>query len=231
MDWGVLTTIVAATFTVIGLILGFALTKLLGHKTKQDFTPLEEELKAISGKVENLLNDLQKEISSLKEEKLLQLRNFLSELAREISRLKETSRNLPLSPDSRSALETAEKLLKEIDLSLPSCDTSLLTQVKDNLMIIRNDLQNLQMNEAGRQEKQFSEEKLSQVIQSIESALSMAKSLNQGLVKDEMLVLSNVIKEPDKSEVLKDLDRQVITSKELVILIENVKKELEGVAK
>jgi len=67
------------------------------------------------------------------------------------------------------------------------------------------------------------------LIDSVNSAIRLAKELNARAVKDELLALASLLKEKDKDEFLKDLDKQAITSKELVVVLTGIKKELEGV--
>jgi 7-cyano-7-deazaguanine synthase in queuosine biosynthesis len=121
-------------------------------------------------------------------------------------------------------------MLKEFDISLPAVDNSLLTQIKDNLLIIRNDLQSLLLaqKEQPKTSVPSTNVNLASILSSIESAIKLAKEINASLVKNEFIVMANCLKESDKNEFLKALDREAITSKELVVLLSGIKKELEG---
>ena len=103
----------------------------------------------------------------------------------------------------------------------------MLTKIKDNLLIIRNDLQSLLLTQK-EQSKTSVDTDLTYVVTSLESAIKLAKEINASMVKGELIALANSLKGNDRNELLKILDKEAITSKELVVLLSGIKKELEG---
>jgi hypothetical protein len=145
---------------------------------------------------------------------------------KELDSLQQELKGLQLSNGSIQAFERAKQSLKDIRLSLPSIDQSLLTQVKDNLIIIRTDIQSLMQNEKERKEAEVD---LTHLIDAVNSAITLAKEINTRAVKDELIAFANSLQEKDKNELLKDLDKQALTSKELVLVLSTIRKELKGV--
>ena len=75
---------------------------------------------------------------------------------------------------------------------------------------------------------------MAELLETLESAISVSKKINASLVKDELLALAHSIKLDDGTELTKDLDAQALSAKELVVLLEELrerlKKELKGVS-
>ncbi|MEO2065515.1 MAG: hypothetical protein ABGX17_03330 [Desulfurobacteriaceae bacterium] len=232
MDWGVITALVAVIFAVLGIGIGFFMSKVLSEKREEvQVSALEDRLEGITSKISETVERVNQKLTDLEEEKLFQLKEELSFLEEEVKRLKKEIASLPLSTGSLEAVERAEKLLKEIEFSLPEVDNSLLTQVKDSLIIVRNDVQNLIQMEKEKQKKETSVQvpELEDLLSSINSALKLSKEINTSLVKSELLTLASSIKGDIGEEVVKELDKQALNSKELILLLESIKKELEGV--
>jgi len=165
----------------------------------------------------------------LSRESIDEVRDRIQELKVELENLKKEMENVGITGSSRQALERSVEILKEFDISLPAVDNTLLTKIKDNLLIIRNDLQSLLLAQKEQPKAQTSQSSnISTVLSSLESAIKLAKEINANMVKGELIVMANCLREEDKNELLKTLDREAITSKELVVLLSGIKKELEG---
>ncbi|ADU96586.1 hypothetical protein [Thermovibrio ammonificans] len=240
MNWELITVVVAAVFGAIGLVFGFIIAKSLGGRKKEEeerLAILEERLIGVSERTISMAEELKSKIKELREDKLKDIRQEIEALQLEIHKLKKELATLPvsLSPSSYEALEKSEEILKEIEFNLPSIDNSLLTQVKDSLLILRNDVQNLAIEAQKSKEPAVDPVFLKDLLDTVESAVSISRNINASLVKDELLALAHSIKLDDGSELTKDLDAQALNAKELVVLLEElkerIKKELEGVAR
>jgi putative transposase len=141
-----------------------------------------------------------------------------------LKHLKELKR-LQLSGGSIQAFEKARQSLESIKFSLPSIDQSLLTQIKDNLIIIRTDIQSLMQNK--KKEKEVKVD-LTHLIDTVNSAIALAREINARAVKDELIAFANSLQGKDRNELLKDLDKQALTSKELVLVLSTIRKEIKG---
>jgi len=165
-------------------------------------------------------------LSEFKETKLNELKRELLSLEEELKRLKEDASGLHLSEGSIDALHRAEELLKELNFSLPSIDNSLLMQVKDNLLIIRNDVQNILSSTKEAPNLDFTNLSVP-----IDRALELAREVNKALVRSELLSLIVSLRDESRKELVKELDKLALDSRELVSTLEVAKKELEGAGK
>jgi len=243
VDWGILTVIVAAVFAAMGIAIGLFLARTLASREeKEDISSIEEDVRLISTRIEEIVNSLREKLENLREDKLQQVKEELSRLEEEIRELRREIMALPVSPGSIDALETAEKALKEIDFSLPSVDNSLLTKIKDNLIILRNDVQALSLSLAQQKEREKEEKveepppapaipNLSDLLLSVDTALDLSKKVNAALVKSELMGLASALKGEYGDELVRILDDQALNSKELVLILQQLRKELEGVGK
>jgi len=232
MDWGIITILVAAIFAAMGIAIGYFMAKVLaGRESKEDFSVVEERVFGISEKISEAVEKLKERLLSLKEDKVEEVKKEVEALEEDLLRLKEDVATLPLTPGSFEALERAELLLKELDFTLPSIDTSLLTQIKDNLIILRNDVQTLLQSQKQEPQETVELPELDDLKLSVKTALELSRSLNAALVKGELLGLLSSLKGDAGKELVKVLDEQAISSKELVLILEKIKKELEEVAK
>ena len=231
MDWGVVTAVVAAVFGALGIGVGLFIAKFTGKKEeKAESEPSREvqKLETLASSVENVVNDLKAKLEGLTRESVEEVKGKLQELKVELEKLKGEMENVGITGSSRQALEKSVEILKEFDVSLPALDNSLLTQIKDNLLIIRNDLQSLLLTQKEQPKTSTPSTDLSSVVTSLESAIKLAKEINANMVKGELIVMANCLREEDKNELLRTMDREAITSKELVVLLSGIKKELEG---
>ncbi|TCK06441.1 hypothetical protein [Phorcysia thermohydrogeniphila] len=231
MDVGVVTAVVAAVFGALGIIVGLFIAKFTGKKEeKVESEPDKRTLKleTLADAVENIINELKAKVGVLTRESIDEVRDRLGELQTELENLKNEMENVGITGSSRQALERSVEILKEFDISLPAVDNSLLTQIKDNLLIIRNDLQSLLLAQKEQPKTSTSSANLASVLTSLESAIKLAKEINANMVKSELIVMANCLRESDRNELLKTIDREAITSKELVVLLSGIKKELEG---
>jgi len=235
MDWGILTAIVAAVFAAIGLALGFLLSKFLSGKDSQEerLEAVEERVSEIGERISEIAERIKQALLNLREEKVSELKGEVAFLEEALSRLREEISGLPLTPSSLEALERAAILLKEIDFSLPDVDSSLFTQVKDSLIILRNDVQTLLQLEREKASRPPEPELpgLDELQLSVSTALRLARDINRALVRGELLSLAASLKGNSGSQLVKELDEQALNSKELVLILEKVKKELEEVGK
>jgi len=251
VDWGILTLVVATVFAAMGVAIGLYLAKTLASKEeKEDISSIEEDVKLISSRVEEIVASLKEKLASLREDRLQEIKEEISRLEEEVRELRREIMALPISPGSIDALETAEKALKEIDFSLPSVDNSLLTKIKDNLIILRNDVQALTLSLAQQKEREKEREKekieevpppppppaptipnLNDLLLSVNTALDLSRKVNVALVKSELMGLAAALKGDYGDELVKILDDQALNSKELVLILEQLRKELEGVGK
>jgi alanyl-tRNA synthetase len=233
MDVGVVTAVVAAVFGALGIVVGLLIAKFIRREEGKGEPELDEKtqkLEALADDVENIINELKAKVQVLTRESIDEVRDKLKKLQTELESLKNEMESVGITDGSRQALEKSVEMLKEFDISLPAVDNSLLTQIKDNLLIIRNDLQSLLLaqKEQPKTSVPSTNVNLASILASIESAIKLAKEINASLVKNEFIVMANCLKESDKNEFLKALDREAITSKELVVLLSGIKKELEG---
>ncbi len=232
MDWGVITAVVAAIFAALGIGIGLFMSRFFsGKEEKNQVSAVEERIEGIADRISETAKRVNERLETLREESLAELKREIASLEEDVKRLKREVATLPLSAGSLEAIERAEKLLREIDFTLPAVDSTLLTQIKDNLIILRNDLQSLIQLEKEKEEKASQVPDLEGLLFSVNSALELSRKINAALVKSELLTLAASIKGDLKEDVVKELDDQALNSKELVLLLEGVKKELEGVTK
>ena len=232
MDWGVITALVAVIFAALGIGIGFFMSKLLSEKREEvQVSSIEDRIEGITNRISETVEKVNRKLTELKEEDVSQLKGEISSLEEEIKRLRSEIASLPLSSGSLEAVERAEKLLREIEFSLPEVDNSLLTQIKDSLIIVRNDVQSLIQMEKEKQKKEIPLQtpELENLLSPVDSALKLSREINASLVESELLALASSIKGDIGKEVVKELDKQALNSKELVLLLESIKKELEGV--
>ena len=224
MSWGLLLVVALAFF-----LLGFGLASfLLKKKSSQESTLnlIEEKVLSSSDRISKILDRVNGLLSEFKETKLNELKRELLSLEEELKRLKEDASGLHLSEGSIDALHRAEELLKELNFSLPSIDNSLLMQVKDNLLIIRNDVQNILSSTKEAPNLDFTNLSVP-----IDRALELAREVNKALVRSELLSLIVSLRDESRKELVKELDKLALDSRELVSTLEVAKKELEGAGK
>ncbi len=229
MDLGVITLIVAVSFGAVGILIGFFIGKS-SHKGEDKKEAVEnikvdEKISLLSSKIEGLTEEVKTKFSEFSKASISEIERKVNELYKELDSLQQELNGLQLSNGSIQAFEKAKQSLKGIKLSLPSIDQSLLTQVKDNLIIIRTDIQSLIQN---KKEKKELKVDLTHLIDAVNSAITLAKEINARAVKDELIAFANSLQEKDKNELLKDLDKQALTSKELVLVLSTIRKEIEG---
>ncbi len=233
MDWGLITAVVAAVFGFIGIVTGMTLAKVTtGGEKKVSPKPLEDitpKVEALTKRIEETLSDLKEKGERLNQQLLSSVEREVEELLLSFEELKREIEKVGLTESSRKALESALEVLKNFKLSHPNFDNSLLMQVKDNLLIIRNDLQSLILSK----EEKTSLNNLKDIFSSIDSAINLAREINVTLLKDELSILTDCLKKEEMDTILKDIDRQTLAAKELVLLLndlkERIKKGLKGV--
>jgi len=99
-------------------------------------------------------------------------------------------------------------------------------QVKDNLLIIRNDVQNILSSTKEAPNLDFTNLSVP-----IDRALELAREVNKALVRSELLSLIVSLRDESRKELVKELDKLALDSRELVSTLEVAKKELEGAGK
>ena len=229
MDLGAMTLIVAVSFGAVGIVVGFLIGKS-SHKGEDKKETVEtgkvdEEISLLSSKIEGLAEEVKAKFTEFSKASVNKIERKVDDLCKELDSLQEELRDLQLSSSSVQAFEKAKQSLKGIKLSLPSIDQSLLTQIKDNLIIIRTDIQSLMQNKKERKEVKVD---LTHLIDSVNSAITLAREINARAVKDELIAFANSLQGKDKNELLKDLDKQALTSKELVLVLSTIRKEIKG---
>ncbi len=227
MDWGLITAVVAAVFGFIGIVTGITLAKVTtGGEKKLSPKPVEDiapKVEVLTKRIEETLSDLKEKGERLNQQLLSSVEREVEELLSSFEELKREIEKVGLTESSRKALESALEALKNFKLSYPNFDNSLLMQVKDNLLIIRNDLQSLILSK----EEKSSLNNLKDIASSIDSAISLAREINVTLLKDELSILADCLKKEEMDTILKDIDRQTLTAKELVLLLNDLKEMIK----
>ncbi len=239
MDLGAVTLIVAITFAGIGIVVGFIISKLISAKesSQQDLSTLKERIEGLTDRINGLVEEIKEKLKRVQSERIEEIRSEFESLLSEVERLKRELHQLDLSESSIEAIERTENLLQEVEFNLPKVDESLLTQVKDSLLILRNDVENLMLKLKEKAATPppspsspcLDPSALDSVLGSISSAIELSKRLNTLLVKGELTALANSFKNEELTSLVKELDDQALNSKELVVLLEEVKKKLEEV--
>ena len=229
MDLGVMTLIVAVSFGAVGILIGFFIGKS-SHKGEDKKEVIEdrkvdEKISLLSSKIERLAEEVKTKFTEFSKASIGEIERKVNELYKELDSLQQELNGLQLSNGSIQAFEKAKQSLKGIKLSLPSVDQSLLTQIKDNLIIIRTDIQSLMQNKKENKEAKVD---LTHLIDAINAAITLAKEINARAVKDELIAFANSLQGKDRNELLKDLDKQALTSKELVLVLSTIRKEIKG---
>ena len=234
MNLGAATLIIAVTFSAIGIVAGILISKFLsGRESPQpDLTGIKERVEGLLDHIALLVDELKEKIKKAQSERIEELRLEVDSLLSEIERLKNSLRHLELSEDSISALDKAESLLQEVEFNLPKINESLLMQVKDSLLILRNDVETLlsKTKESPRVSSPAVDlSVIDSIISSVDSAITLSKRLNTLLVKGELTALGESFKNDELASLVKELDDQALNSKELVVLLEDVRKKLKEV--
>ena len=238
MDFGVVTLIVAVAFAGIGIVVGLIISKLISAKRQSqlDLFNLKERIEGLTDRINGLVEEIKEKLKRIQSERIEELKLEFDSLLSEVERLKRELHQLDLSESSIEAIERTESLLQEVEFNLPKVDESLLTQVKDNLLILRNDVENLMLKLKEKAATPpppsspcLDPAALDSVLGSISSAIELSKRLNTLLVKGELTALANSFKNEELTSLVKELDDQALNSKELVVLLEEVKKKLEEV--
>lgn len=232
MDLGTVTLIVAVAFAGAGIVAGILISKLLSKKepSQPDLTDLKERVEGITDRISLLVEKIDEKLKKLQTDQVGELRKEIDGLISEVERLKKALLHVDITESSIAALEKTKLMLEELEFNLPKIDESLLVQVKDNLLILRNDVENLLRKT--REEKPVSDINvtvINSILDSVNTAVELAKKLNVSLVKGELTALASSIKNEELSSLVKDLDVQSLNSKELAVLLEEVRKKLEEV--
>ena len=233
MDLGIVTLIVAAVFTGAGIVLGFLISRLMSAKEQPqvDVSDLKGNVNAVISRVEDLVSRVNEKIDNLKLDQVRKLREEIDRLISEVNGLGELLRDIDVSESSVKALKEAEGLLKKLEFEVPEINQSLLTKINDNLIILRTDIENLRskMKDKNRSVPSIDISVLNSVIDTINTALELTKKLNSSLVKSELTALAGSFKKEELNQLVKELDSQSLDSKELVVLLEEIRRKLEGV--
>ncbi|RUM87675.1 MAG: hypothetical protein DSZ25_03175, partial [Thermovibrio sp.] len=228
MELGSVTLIVAVVFSAIGIVVGIFISKLFFGKKEETYVLLEERIGGLTDKIESLVSELKEKVQKLRNDKLEEIRGELNSLAENVENLKVELKGLDsVSPTTFEVLDGIASLLREVDLKLPEIDNSLLTQIKDNFIIVRNDIETLLSKYKSAQKSSYIGE-IDTLIDLISSAVSLSEKINAALVKDELLTLASSLK-GEGEEIVKDLDKQAMNSKELTAMLREIKKKLEEV--
>jgi len=223
MDLGSVTLILALVFSSIGMAVGVGITKIFSKPEGEidiDLKFVHDRIGTLMEKVENLASRIGEKVDLLQKENIKELENEVKKLINELKNLKQDIAEVEISEHAQEMLGKAIKSLSEISYEIPVSNQALLTQIKDSFLIVRNDLEMILSNCKDSQKLQVSELK-----ESLNTAVELAKRINRALVGSELLSLADTLKSSD-GEIVKILDEQAINSKELVTVLENVRQQI-----
>ncbi len=217
---GLVTAAIAGIFTIVGIIVGFFLCKISVKPMRIEVpkTNIEERFNKLLSNLEGLKNNLK----TLTSEKSNDIRSSFESILSQISELKAPLKEAGVTRDS---MQRVDNMINDIQSTLKTpttIDANIFTKFKDNLSIIRNDLQSIKLNQSQRPRSK-------QTVKDILSAIDTAKEINRACVASELISMVDSIKEPDKTKLTEALDRISINSKELVLKLKDLKSDLEGV--
>jgi hypothetical protein len=215
MEMGILTTGVAIFFSFSGMLVGYLLGR--GDREEIAYIEIEEGFSRLKTSIE----ELQEYFNKCKEVKEEEIEAKLEKVKNNFEELKLKVLSLRITPAIQKTIEEISSAFVKFTANLPEIDESLLVQINDNLLIVRSDLERLLIEE--REKKKEPEVP----VEKIKELLKEVKSLNEELLKTELNALSESIKGNLKEEVVKALDRQVLTSKKLAQVVSNILKEVE----
>jgi len=223
MDLGSATLIVAVVFSLIGVVVGIGIAKVTSKSKKAADSELahvtRERIETLTGKIESLASGLKEKLESLKEENVGKLKDEVKNLIGELKSLKQDIAKVGTSEHAQEALDRIIKSLGEINYEVTTSNQALFTQINDSFLIVRNDLETI-LSRCKNLQKQTSE-----LRDSLNRAVELARRINRGLVGSELLSLAATLRS-DKGEIVKILDEQAINSKELVTVLENVRQRI-----
>ena len=210
MEMGILTTGVAIFFSFSGMLVGYLLGR--GDREEIAYIEIEEGFSRLKTSIE----ELQEYFNKCKEVKEEEIEAKLEKVKNNFEELKLKVLSLRITPAIQKTIEEISSAFVKFTANLPEIDESLLVQINDNLLIVRSDLERLLIEE--REKKKEPEVP----VEKIKELLKEVKSLNEELLKTELNALSESIKGNLKEEVVKALDRQVLTSKKLAHVVSNI---------
>jgi len=222
MDLGSVTLIVAVVFSSIGIAIGIGIAKIFSKPKETDISLelTQERIETLTEKLEDLSSKIREKIDFLREENIKELESEVKKLINELKNLKQDIAKIETSKHTQETLDKIIKSLSEISYEMPASNQALLTQIKDSFLIVRNDLEMILSNCKNSQKLQASELK-----ESLNTAIELAKRINRALVGSELLSLADTLKS-NNGEIVKILDEQAINSKELVTVLENVRQRI-----
>jgi len=223
MDLGSATLIVAVSFSSLGIAIGMGIAKVFSKPKEEPRIGLKfmhERIETLAGKIESLASKIREKIDFLREENIKELEGEVKKLISELENLKRDVAKVETSKHTQEMLDEIVRALREINYEVPSLNQALLTQIKDSFLIVRNDLEMILSNCKNSQKLQASELK-----ESLNTAIELAKRINRALVGSELLSLADTLKS-NNGEIVKILDEQAINSKELVTVLENVRQRI-----
>jgi molecular chaperone GrpE (heat shock protein) len=185
-----MTILIAVLFSGIGIVVGFLFCKSSCGKgeEKVGFSIEKERIEGLLEKTENTVSNLNQKIASLREDKIGSLRKEIEAIIKDIEEFKGEIKNINVSSGTLEILDEISNTLRKVDLEIPSIDNSLLQKIKDNFLIVRNDLETI-LSKCKKQ-KDFSKQ-IDPLIDKIDSIISLSKDMNTALVKDELLSLAH----------------------------------------
>ncbi len=219
MDVGIVSTVVAGLFGTLGVIVGFIIGKGVPKPQVQvspDTERIEKEIKSLSESVKNLSET----VAGLAKGE--DLKPKLEPILKELENLKNliSSNNINLRSVNQveESIKTVSNLMKTE--KEPANIESLLTSIKDNVMVVRNEIQTLKFNvEDMKKAPKVDSEKLS-------LAIKNAERINSEAVRGDLLSLIRTIKGEDGSELKSIMDRIALESKELVVILKDLQNQL-----
>jgi hypothetical protein len=222
MDLGSVTLLVAVVFSSIGIAIGIGISKLFSKSKEEadvDFEFIQERIETLARKIENLVSNIEDKVNFLREENLKSFENEIKKLIDDLKKLKQDLVKVEASNHTYEVLDKIIRSLSEIDYEVPKSNEALLTQIKDSFLIVRNDLEMILSNCKNSQRQE------SNIKESLNTAVELAKKINKALVGSELLSLADSVKGNNK-EIVKLLDEQAINSKELVTILEGMRQQI-----
>jgi uncharacterized protein YihD (DUF1040 family) len=101
---------------------------------------------------------------------------------------------------------------------------SLLTSIKDNIMVVRNEIQSLKFD---LEEQRKGATKID--VEKLKLAIKNAENINREAVKGDLISLIYAIKGEDESELRATMDKIALESKELTLILKDLLQKSSGV--
>ncbi len=232
MDIGFISTIVAGVFGSLGVVVGFFLGKS-APKPPTEFKGDTATKSLEADKINSSILEVNNEIKRLKDMLSLQPINEIN-IKEEIKNITESLENIRslinqkgINLISMSNIEESLNILKDLEIKdLSHGYENLLTSIKDNILVVRNEIQSLKLD---IEDKKKSYSKID--VEKLKLAIKNAENINREAVKGDLLSLIHTIKGEDGSELKSAMDKIALESKELTLILRDILQNSSGVGK